>query len=188
VSFAREFRQCVESYFHICEAIAEKAPANGEVEIRIVYNTPDGRPLSTNAAYRSSCPHCDAREHRSAQGLDEPEEAARTKACPELLAGVKPEARFLISKGEPADAQDVAVRSGPDPEPKDSEPKPEEASEAAKPRLSRITPGCPVCESRHVDDVDADLASGFSARVTSLRRRFALLRAPRVKENLHRTD
>jgi hypothetical protein len=62
---------------------------------------------------------------------------------------------------------------GPDPEPKDNEPKPEEESVAAKPRLSRITPACPVCESEHIDEVDADLASGLSARITSLRRHFA---------------
>jgi len=100
--------------------------------------------------------------------------AAQGNGRGELPAGVNPGVRFVMAKGEPASAHDVAVRSGPGPEPKDNELKPEEASVAAKPRLSRTTPGCPVCESAHVDAVDADLASGFSPRVTSLRRHFAL--------------
>src|SRR5262249_37050651 len=45
VSFAREIRQCLESYFTISERIAEKARTNTEVEIHIVYDTPDGKPL-----------------------------------------------------------------------------------------------------------------------------------------------
>ena len=176
VSFAREFRQCLESYFHISEGIADKARANGKVEIHVVYDTPDGKPFT----YPLPCPHCEADGHRTAQiramrsALEETEEAARRDIRGELPAGVKPEVRFLMAKGEPAGARDVAVRSGPGPEPKDNEPKPEEESVAVKPRLSRTTPGCPVCESAHVDAVDADLASGFSPRVTSLRRHFAL--------------
>jgi len=74
VSFAREFRQCLESYFHISEGIADKARANGKVEIHVVYDTPDGKPWGPPAAYASSCPHCDGREHRSTLGPDETEE------------------------------------------------------------------------------------------------------------------
>jgi hypothetical protein len=56
VSFARELRQCLESYFSISERIAERARTDGEVEIRVTYNTPDGKPFT----YPLPCPHCEA--------------------------------------------------------------------------------------------------------------------------------
>ncbi len=51
---------------------------------------------------------------------------------------------------------------------------PSNASGTPCQRLSRFTPACVVCESGHAGEVDMDLANGFSARVTSLRRNFAL--------------
>lgn len=73
VTFARELRQCLESYFSIYERIADRARTNGEVQIRVTYNTPDGKPFT----YPSACPHCDASECRSALGLNETEKAGQ---------------------------------------------------------------------------------------------------------------
>jgi len=53
-------------------------------------------------------------------------------------------------------------------------PEPSQTSGTPSRTLSRFTPGCVVCESGHAPEVDKDLADGFSARITSLRRNFAL--------------
>jgi hypothetical protein len=53
-------------------------------------------------------------------------------------------------------------------------PEPSNARGTPCQSLSRFTAGCVVCESGHAGEVDMDLANGSSARVTSLRRNFAL--------------
>jgi hypothetical protein len=53
VAFARELRQTLESYFDISERVAEKARANGQVDIRVVYGD-DGH----KTAGRNVCEAC----------------------------------------------------------------------------------------------------------------------------------
>jgi hypothetical protein len=66
VSFARGFQECLESYHH-SERIADPVRADSEVEIHVVYDTPDGKQLGHHAVYPSACPDRDADDHRRGQ-------------------------------------------------------------------------------------------------------------------------
>ena len=52
VAFAREFRQCLESYFDICEKIGARG-GNGEITVHVVYESRDPRILPAGAEYRA---------------------------------------------------------------------------------------------------------------------------------------